>query len=103
MTFDEAAIAAAKLASSMQVPLVPVVFSWPSQGHAAGYWHDEDTIPGSTLQFMAFFTNLLSGPEDEIVVVCHSMGSRIVTRTLGELSRRGVSTEKLRKIAFCGS
>lgn len=103
VTFDEAAIAAAKLASSMQVPLVPVFFSWPSQGHATGYWHDEDTIPGSTLQFISFFTNLLSGPEDEIVVVCHSMGSRIVTRTFGELSRRGVSTEKLKKVAFAAA
>jgi len=44
--FYEAALSLARLATSMQISLVPVFYSWPSQGAVLGYWHDEDEVSG---------------------------------------------------------
>jgi esterase/lipase superfamily enzyme len=103
VTFSEAAVSAAHLAAAMQLRITPIVYSWPSLGKASGYWHDEDTARASTLRFTPFLEHLLSGPEDDIIIVCHSMGSRIVTASLGELSRRGVKADRLRKVALAAA
>jgi esterase/lipase superfamily enzyme len=96
----EAALSAARLAVSLRAPVLPLFYSWPSQGRMVDYPQDEDTARTSYLRFMPFLEHLLSCPADEIVIVSHSMGVRIVAPALGELVRRGVKMPKLSKVAF---
>jgi len=99
----EAAVSAATLAVSLKISVVPVFYSWPSSGRKAEYWHDEDTVRTSYLRFLPFLEHLLSDPVDEVIIVCHSMGARIVTPALGELARKGIKSPKLRKVAFAAA
>jgi esterase/lipase superfamily enzyme len=46
---------------------------------------------------------LLGGPVDDVIIVCHSMGSRIVTRSLGELARRNAKLPALKKVVFAAA
>src|ERR1700730_4102377 len=101
--FYEAAISTARLATSMQLPLVPVFYSWPSQGAVKGYWRDEDTVSTSVVRFTPFLSRLLSGPADEVVIVCHSMGARVVTRALGELARNNTNLTALKKVVYAAA
>jgi esterase/lipase superfamily enzyme len=101
--FYEAALSLARLATSMQVPLVPMFYSWPSEGKVTGYWRDEDAVSAAAVRFTPFLEQLLSGPVDEVVIVCHSMGSRIVTRSLGELARRQAKLPALKKVVFAAA
>jgi esterase/lipase superfamily enzyme len=101
--FYEAALSVARLATSMQAPLLPIFYSWPSEGKVTGYWHDEDAASAAAVRFTPFLERLLSGPVDEVIIVCHSMGSRIVTRSLGELARRNAKLQSLKKVAFAAA
>jgi esterase/lipase superfamily enzyme len=101
--FYEAALSLARLATSMQVSLVPVFYSWPSQGDVIGYWHDEDEVAAAAVRFTPFLERLLSGPADEVIIVCHSMGARIVTRALGELARKNAKLSSLKKVVYAAA
>jgi esterase/lipase superfamily enzyme len=100
----EAAESLATLAVGLGTPVVPVFYSWPSKGQAREYWHDEETVRTSYLRFLLLLQDLLASPADEIIVVAHSMGSRLIVSALGELSRRDPrSVQKLHKIAFAAA
>jgi esterase/lipase superfamily enzyme len=101
--FYEAALSLARLATSMQVSLVPVFYSWPSQGAVLGYWHDEDEVSAAVVRFSPFLERLLSRPAGEVIIVCHSMGARIVTRALGELARKNANLSSLKKVVFAAA
>jgi esterase/lipase superfamily enzyme len=87
----------------MQMTAVPVFYSWPSSGSVLGYWHDEDTITPSTLRFSAFLEKLGARSNADVVIVAHSMGSRIVTRSLAELARRGDALPRIRKVVMAAA
>jgi len=101
--FYEAALSTARLATSMQIPLVPVFYSWPSEGKVLGYWHDEDEIPAAVVRFQPFLEQLLSMPNSEVIIVCHSMGARIVARALGELARKDAKLQSLKNVVFAAA
>jgi esterase/lipase superfamily enzyme len=98
--FPDAINAAARLSTELQFPVIPVAYSWPSEGSYAGYWHDEDTVRSSSLRFMAFLQTLLTKSPAEVVIVCHSMGAREVAASLAELGRRGVKLPAQHKVIF---
>jgi esterase/lipase superfamily enzyme len=101
--FYEAALSVARLATSMQIPLVPVFYSWPSKGEVLGYWHDEDEVSAAVIRFSPFLERLLSTPGSEVVIVCHSMGARIVARALGELARKKARLGSLKNVVFAAA
>ena len=81
VSYPEAAKAAARLAFNVRVNLVPIVVSWPSQAAMLKYWNDEQNVEPSIERLRPVVQFLLSHPDiDELVVVSHSMGSRLVTR-----------------------
>lgn len=101
--FHEAALSAARLATSMNTSLVPIFYSWPSQGAILGYWHDEDEVSAAVLRFTPFLRRLLAMPSIEVVIVGHSMGARIVTRALGELGRNNVGVPSLKNVVLAAA
>jgi esterase/lipase superfamily enzyme len=103
VSFEDAVNTTARLASEMQVSVIPVAYSWPSEGSFLGYWHDEDTVRASTVRFTEFLRNLLSKSPTEVVIVCHSMGARMVTSALSELGANHANMPALHHVIFAAA
>jgi esterase/lipase superfamily enzyme len=100
VTFEDAITSGARLALDMRLPITPVVYTWASGGSPLSYLHDEDTVRVSTLNFTTFLYRLLTTQKRPVVIVAHSMGARIVTGALAELSRRNCACKALAKIVL---
>ena len=103
VSFDEAVRTAAILSTEVQFSNIPIVYSWPSAGTFAGYWHDEEEVKASEVQFTDFLKNLLSQSPIEVVIICHSMGSRLVEAALYNLGNKALAFPKLRHVVFAAS
>jgi esterase/lipase superfamily enzyme len=100
VTFEDAITSGARLALGMRLPITPVVYTWASAGSALSYLHDEDTVRVSTLSFTTFLYRLLTTQKRPVIIVAHSMGARIVTGALAELSRRNCACKALAKVVL---
>jgi esterase/lipase superfamily enzyme/TRAP-type C4-dicarboxylate transport system substrate-binding protein len=82
-TFEDAAESAASLMSDLKFKGVGLVFSWPSDGEALQYSHDESEEAASHQTFVTVLQAIrATGAVPSIDVVAHSMGNRIVTSAL---------------------
>jgi len=103
VSFAEAATSAARLSTEVQFPVIPVIYDWPSNGTLTGYWHDEDQIRASFPRFVQFLKDFVLNSPYEVIIVCHSMGSREVTSALSELGRQKVNLPQLKKVVFAAA
>jgi|SRR5579859_2344972 len=103
VSFDDAVTAAARLATEVEFPVIPVAYSWPSDGTYVGYWHDEEIVRDSSSRFRNFLQELLTKSPTDVVIVCHSMGAREVTSALAELGHHGVQLPALHKVVFAAA
>lgn len=92
-SFEYAARRAAQIAHDVDVPVVPVLFAWPSHGgewlSSAKYIYDENAAARSSPMFAEVLGALLASDDEAPVnVMAHSMGSRIVADALLDLDRR---------------
>jgi esterase/lipase superfamily enzyme len=99
-SFEDAVDTAARVAVSLQFPVVPVVYSWPSRATYLGYWHDEDTVLTSFVSLAEFLKSFLNQRDFDVVIVCHSMGARLVTSALSELGRNSVKLPALKQVVY---
>jgi esterase/lipase superfamily enzyme/TRAP-type C4-dicarboxylate transport system substrate-binding protein len=82
-TFEDAAESAASLISDLKFNGVGLVFSWPSDGFALQYAHDESQETASHQSFVSVLQTIrATGAVPSIDIVAHSMGNRIVTDAL---------------------
>ncbi|MDR6524602.1 esterase/lipase superfamily enzyme [Variovorax paradoxus] len=89
VAFQAAAFRAAQMSFDMELQSMPVFFSWASKAGTAAYWMDENTALQSVPDFKKFLTTYLGESKiDQVVIVAHSMGSRIVTSALVEMIDR---------------
>jgi esterase/lipase superfamily enzyme len=101
VTYVDAVAAAARLAFGVGIDAVPIAISWPSQGRIFRYWQDEDAIQNSTEQLRPIFRQLLSEADvAEVIVVAHSMGTRLTTRVLSQLELQKAPLPKLTRLIF---
>jgi esterase/lipase superfamily enzyme len=104
VTFADAAQAAVRLAYGLRIELLPIAISWPSQGETLSYWQDEQSVETSIERFRPIFQMLLTAPEvDEVILVGHSMGTRLVTRVLSQLDLQKAKLDKLSRIVFAAA
>jgi len=86
VSFESAAFRAAQLSVDMKLERMPVFFSWASKAGLAAYWKDENTALQSVPDFKRFLKTYLDESKvDQLVIIAHSMGSRIVTSGLVEM------------------
>jgi TRAP-type C4-dicarboxylate transport system substrate-binding protein/esterase/lipase superfamily enzyme len=79
-SFVDAAESAASIIADLQFRGVGVVFSWPSDGAALQYPHDEAEEGASEQNFVEVLQSIRGIQGDQLVdVVAHSMGNRVVT------------------------
>lgn len=81
-TFSDAAESAASLMTDLKFKGPGLVFSWPSDGAALQYAHDESEEEVSRESFRNVLLALRAAGIRRIDVVAHSMGNRVVTGAL---------------------
>lgn len=98
VSFEDAALRTAQMAIDMNVPSVPVFFSWPSQNAFFDYPTD-NTNSVWTQKLLADFLLELSGKTNNIYLIAHSMGAQALTGALLEVFRvRPAVRNKFREV-----
>jgi len=82
VTFEEAALRAAQLAHDLRFGGTVMFYSWPSTGTLLAYAHDAETVEGAETHFSALLDSVHSMGFDNVHLVAHSMGTRLVARVL---------------------
>jgi esterase/lipase superfamily enzyme len=87
VTFEYAIERAAQLVAQIQYEGTPFCYSWPSHGTLREYLADEEEVDGAAVLLREFLETLLKefGPEN-VHILAHSMGSRIVLKALHALT-----------------
>lgn len=86
VSFEEAAIRAAQIGVDLRVEGITAFFSWPSKGALIPYASDEANIDLAENHFVAFLEQLShSANLQEIDILAHSMGNRLLCRTIDRL------------------
>jgi len=84
--FSEAAKSLGQFANDLKFSPV-VLFSWPSKGSLSGYTVDETNVEWAQSQFLELMNGILDNTQaQEIHVVGHSMGTRLIGRGMGTLA-----------------
>ncbi|WP_165570458.1 alpha/beta hydrolase [Aeromicrobium sp. IC_218] len=82
-TFEAAAIRAAQIGFDLRVSGVTALFSWPSAAKWRMYPHDADNVENSKPALTQFLDTLLTKTSlTRVNFIVHSMGNRLVARTL---------------------
>jgi esterase/lipase superfamily enzyme/TRAP-type C4-dicarboxylate transport system substrate-binding protein len=85
--FNDATESAAQLVDDLKFKGAPIVFSWPSDGTAPRYPHDEQESVTSRNSLVSFLTTLKGVPGlGRIHILAHSMGGRVVGNALEWIS-----------------
>jgi len=88
VSFGEAALRAAQIGFDLRVEGITAFFSWPSKGDLIPYTADEASVELAEKHFISFLENLASIHElQEINILAHSMGNRLLLRTVDDLLR----------------
>lgn len=86
VTFADAARRTAQMAYDLGFDGAPVFYSWPSQASYASYKVDETNAEWSRLDFKNFLKDFAAQSDAEnIYLIAHSMGTRVLTGALKEL------------------
>lgn len=80
----EAVYQVAQFVHDLDVPVPPVLFSWPSAGVTAGYVYDRDSALLSRDELEAVLVSLTRDGR-KVVLVGHSLGSYLIMETLRQI------------------
>ena len=96
--FSEGLYRFAQLTEDLNLPFLPVHYSWPSAGHPLGYGYDRDSMLIARDGLETTIRTVADAGAEEILLVGHSMGALLAMETMRQMAiadgRRG-----LRKIA----
>lgn len=88
VTFEDAARRTGQMAYDLGFQGAPIFYSWPSQGKLAGYLVDETNNEWSQSNLRSFLDDFASQTDAQnIFLIAHSMGSRVLTRAFTQLIR----------------
>lgn len=98
MGFQEAAFRVAQLAHDLKFKGVPFFYSWPSANRVRAYIQDEETARLCESVFEALLTELAKLPVEEVYIVAHSMGNRIVGHGMQAYVEKGKNTRIFKEL-----
>jgi len=103
VTFDQAMTRAVQMAADIPFNGVIIVYSWPSQGGIDQYGADGESIDESVAPFTEFLTELGEKlPQDvEINLLAHSMGNRLLTRSMERLPMQFEDPPRFKEVIYC--
>ncbi len=87
-TFAGAVESVGELSNDLGGGMVPIAFSWASQGTYEGYPADENNVDGAARDLAGFLRDLLTKvPPNKVHLVVHSMGARVATEAMLQMLR----------------
>ena len=87
--FEAAVFQFAQLAHDMNAEVAPILFSWPSRGRLLHYVYDRESANFSRTDLADFLRVIAKNPRvTDIVVLAHSMGAWLATKSCGSLRSR---------------
>lgn len=101
--FDDAVYRLAQFVQDGGLPVVPVLFSWPSRGVASlsSYEYDRKVALNSGATLSQLLETVSANPAiNEITLVCHSMGCLVTLDALRMRASRGGAMPKLKNVAL---
>ncbi|MFO0428395.1 MAG: alpha/beta hydrolase [Planctomyces sp.] len=103
VSFDQSVLRATQVAADLPFNGVIVVYSWPSQGGVGEYARDGEVISESVAAFTDFLTEVGERLSEDcsINLVVHSMGNRLVTRSLWRLPDSFTNPPRFHELVFC--
>ena len=89
-TFEDAALRAGQLAYDLAFAGPVVLFSWPSQGKLADYDADAQFAFNAVRQLSDVIASVaeVDGKKQQVTIVAHSMGSRVLTVAVSDFLRK---------------
>lgn len=94
--FEGAMLRAGQMAYDLDLPIVPIAFSWPSLGTVRGYLADEATVELAAERVRDFMLTLRRETGVRSVdVITHSMGARAIGYALASLAATHVARDSL--------
>ncbi|WP_049654135.1 alpha/beta hydrolase [Kitasatospora sp. MY 5-36] len=86
VSFADAAVRAAQIAYDLNFTGLPMLYSWPSKASVTDYAADGNAARRAVPYFQEFLRHVLTDTGvDELHVVAHSMGNRVVVDALADL------------------
>jgi esterase/lipase superfamily enzyme len=98
VTFVDAALRTAQLAHDLSFNGLPMFFSWPSAGSTSSYFHDEEMAQLSQNAFNQVLDDAAALGANEIYLIAHSMGSRIVANVLKDRAGQSQDVSKISEL-----
>lgn len=96
MTFAEAARRTAQIAWDIPFNGISCFFSWPSSGKKLSYFKDIEQADASIPYLEEFIENIVHQTKIEnLHLIAHSMGNRLLTMSINQLSNKENFAEKL--------
>jgi esterase/lipase superfamily enzyme len=95
VTFAEAGMRTAQLAHDLAFPGVPMFMSWPT---SRLYTHAVESAEVARASLDKLFDDIAELPFDDVYVIAHSMGTRLVTNVLAARKQRGADLGKIREL-----
>jgi len=88
VSFDDAARRTAQIAFDLNLKIVPVMYSWPSQAQTWAYTVDEASIEKTMPNLRSFLEQVAAkSGATRIHLLAHSMGSRGLMRALEQIAQ----------------
>ena len=90
MTFEKTARMMAQMVRDLDFDGCPIFYSWPSRGKVSRYPADETNVRWSKKNLTGFLKDIVSeSGAENIHIVAHSIGNRVLTDAILELIREG--------------
>jgi esterase/lipase superfamily enzyme len=87
--FEEAVYRFAQVVHDSGADLVPVLFTWPSRGHALAYFYDRESANYSRDALEAVLQALAKDPKvASVSILAHSMGNFVAVEALRQMAIR---------------
>lgn len=84
--FAEGLYRFAQISEDLDLPFLPVHYSWPSAGHPLGYGYDRDSMLIARDGLEATIRAVAASGADEILLVGHSMGALLAMETMRQMT-----------------
>jgi esterase/lipase superfamily enzyme len=101
--FDDAVYRYAQFVHDGRLPVIPILYSWPSQGagNLGSYDHDRKIAGQSGAALAELLDTVNANPAiKEITFICHSMGCLVTLDALRSRASPGRSVSKLKNVAL---
>lgn len=101
VSFENAALRTAQLATDLTFEGGPIMFSWPSKGTMSGYLSDEGAIQWSRPHLQKFIEDVCTSSNANAVhLIAHSMGSRALVEVVQALNTATLPANTLKQLIF---